>query len=862
VPAWRGPDAILALSFWGYGGVYVQQALVDGPGLGDGSASCHACQGIGVELSLSFDTGLLTWAGQERGWASLFEPTGSKKALELAAAKFPGENDFENRGKYAIQLAMQFLSQLGARYLFDAPAVWNGLPTNVDDVRDGRAWRLGGGVMLSHACTQSADDRCSSLGIASQKGQAELTRLVSRRIDHHGRRIETAAAVQAADARLIVARAVSGSATGGKNIWQRLSDLGVPVSEASRSEISTQSFDFAAVFDKPSLVVEPMVGSLPAVRQILVSSKELGLDAVAYVDEQHEITKIDPRRVGLLANWSIDGTQYWLTHENYQTGNSATPENQYLHILSGKPGGLRVVDLSTRLAVAGTLAKSTDQKQLPDHPWPSNVDMLTLVAKRYLLASGQWLHDRDRWGLVYDLQEDRTLFFDGHLPNGNATKSIAITDDGRVFMAANNNGQIYFWRIATGERILSGNYVDDELVVYDANGYFMATYEGAQFVFLKFPGLPGYLSFKQFAKTLARPDIVKALLAGNRAPTPPNLSPPPRLAFAARANSGHPGRLQVSFSVSSTRDLDTLRLFIDGQFWSERVIRGHDITIDEAIDIPPQARWLTAVAVDTSGSQSVPVARALPRDERASGRKLFVLAIGTDTYTRLPADLQLRYAVSDARNFLAAVKSLSSGYYASVEAREFLDAPDLKTRLPPTLRELARAATQDDTIMLFASGHGFRDPAGKLYLLTGESEPENIAETSLSWDDLARAFEGTRARIIVFIDACHSGAVPNGGSNDEIADALSARQVHFTVIAAAKGRQESFEKDELGGGVFTSAIVKALTGSRANLDTNHNGVIELTELYSKIKPAILSEMHGSQTPWIARADMVGEVPLF
>ena len=38
------------------------------------------------------------------------------------------------------------------------------------------------------------------------------------------------------------------------------------------------------------------------------------------------------------------------------------------------------------------------------------------------------------------------------------------------------------------------------------------------------------------------------------------------------------------------------------------------------------------------------------------------------------------------------------------------------------------------------------------------------------------------AHIIVFIDACHSGAVPNGGSNDEIADALSAHQVRFTGV--------------------------------------------------------------------------------
>jgi len=29
-----------------------------------------------------------------------------------------------------------------------------------------------------------------------------------------------------------------------------------------------------------------------------------------------------------------------------------------------------------------------------------------------------------------------------------------------------------------------------------------------------------------------------------------------------------------------------------------------------------------------------------------------------------------------------------------------------------------------------------------------------------------------------------------------------------------------------------------------------------------VKPAVLTQMRGLQTPWLARADMVGEVPLF
>jgi uncharacterized caspase-like protein len=81
-------------------------------------------------------------------------------------------------------------------------------------------------------------------------------------------------------------------------------------------------------------------------------------------------------------------------------------------------------------------------------------------------------------------------------------------------------------------------------------------------------------------------------------------------------------------------------------------------------------------------------------------------------------------------------------------------------------------------------------------------------------------------------------------------------------VAAAKGRQQSFERPQQGGGVFTTAIVGALTAGRSATDSNSIGVIELSELYSRIKQEILKEMEGRQTPWLARSDMVGEVPLF
>jgi Caspase domain len=878
--AWSRNDAVVALGLQGWGGFYIQQPLIDGPGMGEGRLGSHAGWGISQPILVDFDTGIVTWGG----WASLFERMPGSRMAEVRAKKeIPvpdGDNDAEQR-RTALEekLEQQYLTNFEGRYLFDAKVLFGRLPKREPgaSVYDGSVWYLGGEVRFSHVCIASNEaDNCESEdAFKDAKGKAELNELVKKRVQH---RIVKNDEVPGVHARLAAARAaiplVTRTLSSRPDIWLRMAQLGVPLSSTSRAELPVQSFDSEALFDNPTPVVSKLEEKIPSIGKILVpEAAGEALDIPDYKDEQHEIKLIIPRKIRDIANWTLNGTAYWLIHENYQGNNLATPNQQYLHLVSGDTSGIsRVIDLSTRLGVDGILATNVVLGQdiskeyylsgeFYNHLWPADFDIATVVAGKYLLASGHWLRDASRWALVYDLTRDKTLLFIGTLPNGGTIKALSVTDDSRLLVVVSSSGQVYFYDTKTGKQVLSGNYVDDEMAIYDNNAYYTSTPEGSQFVFLKFPGLPGYLPFKQFAKSLSRPDVIKAVFRGTPAPGHPDLSPPPRLTLTAQAVKEAPGTFRISISVDSQRELAELRLFVDGQLWSEREVHGRELRIDEPIALPAQARWLTAVAVDAAGSESVPVAYAVPPDKRPSTRKLSVFGVGTDAYANLGQSLQLKFAVSDAKSFLSAVSAQKSGYYKSVEAKPFLNAPGLKAELPKALRAAASSAAQDDTIMLFVSGHGYRAPGGKLYLLLTDSKAGEFEETSLSWDELASAFDGTKARIIVFIDACHSGAVPDGGSNDEIADALSARQVRFTVLAAAKGRQESFEKPVLGG-VFTGAIVKAISGGRAGIDTNNNGVVELSELYSKVKPQVLTEMGGQQTPWLARADMVGEVPLF
>ena len=182
-----------------------------------------------------------------------------------------------------------------------------------------------------------------------------------------------------------------------------------------------------------------------------------------------------------------------------------------------------------------------------------------------------------------------------------------------------------------------------------------------------------------------------------------------------------------------------------------------------------------------------------------------------------------------------------------------------KVNLLNKLRQIVSSATEQDTIMLFAAGHGFRSAAsGRFFLATRQTRLDDLDRTSIAWKDIAAAFERSRARVVVLLDACHAGSV--AGANDDAVSALLNRGGPITVVAATKGRQLSLEYDD--GGAFATALVNAITTKRDQTDANANGAVELSELYGVVKRSVLSMTRGEQTPWIARNEMIGEIPLF
>lgn len=474
--------------------------------------------------------------------------------------------------------------------------------------------------------------------------------------------------------------------------------------------------------------------------------------------------------------------------------------------------------------------------------------------------------------LVSDLKDGRAL---GpiSLDFDSTNSEFSVLEKAGV-VAQIDRERIAFYSMADGSVILRGRIVDDEIIVYDQWGYFTSSVEGASFVHVQFSGRADRYSLGQFDAILRRPELVKAVLQQGRAQdADPRLSPPPR-AQATFDPEASEAALAATFALNVTSEtaLDRAEIYVDGARRQTVDLTGltpTDGVYETAVSVAfsRDAAWLAFELIDADGKHSIPVVRQVDAELRAfaddAPSRLHLIAAGVDTYRNAAFLPALNFAARDARTFLDAFGAAGArSFDETVVAAALLDARDVGARLTNAIAQTAQRATENDLTVVHLAGHGVKDASGAFYLATYETDPADIAGTSLAWSEISAALSQIPGRVLVLIDACHSGA-SQAVTNDDVVDALLASSERsIAVIAASKGRQVSLETSAFQGGVFTTFLTGIVAGEIDGVDVNRNGSLELSELYLHLKSEVVVYTEGAQTPWIARNDMVGEAPLF
>lgn len=418
---------------------------------------------------------------------------------------------------------------------------------------------------------------------------------------------------------------------------------------------------------------------------------------------------------------------------------------------------------------------------------------------------------------------------------------LAATSDGKYLLSASEDQTI---RITALPDRLQGILppfltiftAGTEWVAWVPAGYYAASPGGENLMGWQVGGdlksLASFYPARQFRASLYRPDVIsrllsagslaKAIEAADKGATKKaatvevaDVLPPEVTLTAPDLKDGKisDGTVEVQAVAlsKSKHPIVSLQLMLDGQPYLgsdgrrtvEGVPVGKEVREKWTFQVPEGEHSLRVIA-RTEASMGLSDDIEVDYVKPAPLPKLFVLAIGIDNYAKgVPP---LHCAVNDARELKEVFQTNSKGLF-EVVPRLLKDA-----RKKDILEALGwlKGMTARDVAVIFYAGHGERDDKGGFYLLPQDADLADLANTAISGSALKAQLTGLRGKVVLLLDACHSGAV--GKVINELARDLSDEDCGVLVLCAALGSETAGEDKALKHGYFCLAILEALRG--------------------------------------------------
>src|ERR1700733_14405013 len=236
----------------------------------------------------------------------------------------------------------------------------------------------------------------------------------------------------------------------------------------------------------------------------------------------------------------------------------------------------------------------------------------------------------------------------------------------------------------------------------------------------------------------------------------------------------------------------------------------------------------------------------------AAEAKTYALVVGVSKYQKLPQDLWLQYPDADAK---ALNEHLASPRGGSVPAAQIL----LLTNEQATTAAVRNAfqtflktgPEKNDTVFILIAGHGTVDSSGA-YILTYDSDPENLAKTALPMAELHTLVENELAQaghVIFLADVCRAATIAGQktASLGNVVEELGEAPGELLGLMAARPTELSLEGPEFGGGhgAFTWSVLKGLEGAA---DRDHDGFVTAGELIDFVTPDVPKLTRNKQHP--------------
>lgn len=271
------------------------------------------------------------------------------------------------------------------------------------------------------------------------------------------------------------------------------------------------------------------------------------------------------------------------------------------------------------------------------------------------------------------------------------------------------------------------------------------------------------------------------------------------------------------------------------------------------------ANEFVAIAINSQQTESRPerltvIYKPVKEQKTLPGITAHVMIVGINSYKNPKYDLN--YAVADATSFMDQVNSGMKNITSNVKLYEVKNSDAVRQNILDKFTEIASTANPQDIFIFYYAGHGMvtQDEAKEFYLVPHDvtqvyGDDGSMKQKGISASELKQISSGIPAQKQLFVlDACQSAgalnAVATRGASEEKAIAQLARSTGTHWLTASGSEQFATEFDELGHGVFTYALLEALSGKADSGD----GRITVNELKAYIEsqvPELSAKYKGS-----------------
>jgi WD40 repeat protein len=494
---------------------------------------------------------------------------------------------------------------------------------------------------------------------------------------------------------------------------------------------------------------------------------------------------------------------------------------------------------------------------------------LTFVGKDRVAVAGNGRF----LGLFDAATGKRLLSYRGFLGN---VKHLAPSPDGRYLLAGGEDETLHVFGRDRPEPLLSLFVVGGEWVAWTPAGYYAASLGGERLMGWQVDNGPDALGTfypaKQFHASLYRPDVIRRVLeegsvakaltaadqvkgqARSEAVEVAEVLPPKVALRAPTVHGGQVTRSTVQVEASARavgkHPIRALLLVLDGRpypggtaLYPVPAEAGAEVRHTWTVELTPgehTLRVLARSAASTGLSNDLEITFGTP----VAKPRLFLLSVGIDAYA--DKNLTLHCAANDARGLADTFVKKGAALF-DVKPKVLTNDEAKREKILEGLDWLKDNVKKEDVTVVFFAGHG--DTEGtRFYLLPQDVRVKDLENTAISGEELKQKLADLPGRVVLLLDACHSGAV--GKAILDLARDLADEDCGVVVMCAALGSEMAGEAD--GHGFFCRALMEVLGGERQAPRNPRDGCVYLHHVEQWVIDRVQELSKDEQHPTAAR----------